>query len=494
MQQIIALPIIFIGIYIIITLLVAVFPFGRIGVRTVEDFHRATGNMGFWIISIGLIVSFYSGTTWSGWQGFISNNGPIGAYIFPFIATSGVLFYFLAEKIQPLAKEHNMITIGDFFDVTYNSRRLRIIAGCVSVLAGILWIVMDLITMGYVFNIVSQGKISIIYGEIIALVIILIYVLWGGIESIVWTDLLQGVIMLIGGFLICNFIIVSCFDGFEEFGKIFENSGAIKDYKLNVAGEDYYWSNGNRWTSLVLISSIGAICFPATFVKMYMGKDINVLRKSGILLAATSVWSLVYFLPGLAIMIVDGNSEMPEASLLNLVVNTGEVLAICFASVFVIAVCIGTIDILLFTTGMSIVKDVYYPIRYNNSANKKNIVSLRTVNIAIIIVSVVAFLIGTTNKFGLIQIAIMTTEASAQLFPVIIGALVTGKANKKAAVYGVTTGIIVLFAMEMFNINGFSIVNGVWALCANTIVFIIICRNSATITGDKVTKMSQLDK
>ena len=40
MQQMIALPIIFIGTYIIITLLIAVFPFGRHTYQSVEDFCK----------------------------------------------------------------------------------------------------------------------------------------------------------------------------------------------------------------------------------------------------------------------------------------------------------------------------------------------------------------------------------------------------------------------------------------------------------------------
>lgn len=174
MQQMIALPIIFIGTYIIITLLIAVFPFGRHTYQSVEDFHLASGSMGFLIISIGTIVSYYSGSTWTGWQEFICNNGALGAYIFPFITASGILFYFLAERIQPEAKEKRFLTIGDYLEANYNSRKLKILGGGLSFVVTILWIVMDLITMGYTLSIVTQNKITIIQGEFIALLIILI--------------------------------------------------------------------------------------------------------------------------------------------------------------------------------------------------------------------------------------------------------------------------------------------------------------------------------
>lgn len=470
MQQMVALPIIFIAIYIIITLLVGIFPFGRNSYKTVKDFHVAAGGMGFWIISIGIIVSFYSGTTWTGWQGFISGNGPLGAYIFPFIAASGILFYFLSERIQPVAKEKGLFTVGDYLEDKFDNRMLRFIGGILSFVTAVLWIVMDLITMGYVLTVVTRNSISMVQGEFFALIIILIYVLWGGIESIVWTDLLQGIIMIIGGALLCVYVVNNLFGDMEGFADAFVKSGSMEHYSL----KNISLHAGREWMSLIVVSTVASVCFPATFVKMYMGKSINVLRKSGIMLSITALWSLVYFIPGLIIWMINKDEVGEEVSLLLMITNTGEILIICFAAVFILAVCIGSIDILLFTSSMCLMKDIGINIRGKKTAEgKEREASLNVLRGATIVTAVLVFLISALNQYALMDIALTSTQAIAQLFPAIIVAAYARGISSQGILLGLGSGVGIVIIFSMMNFAPFGIVPGFYGLIVN--IAIILC-------------------
>lgn len=466
MQQIIALPIIFIGIYLIITLLVAVFPFRRYTYQSVEDFHLASGNMGFFIISIGTIVSYYSGSTWTGWQEFICNNGPLGAYIFPFIASSGILFYFLAERIQPIAKEKGFLTIGDYLENNYNSRKLRIIGGGLSFFVAVLWIVMDLITMGYTLAAVTQNKISIMQGEFVALLIILVYVLWGGIESIVWTDLFQGIIMLVGGMILCIFILNYYFGDAFHMTQALSDSGYLKVYSIRDSGIQ------TQWLSLIIVSSLASVCFPATFVKMYMGKNINVLRKSGILLSLTAIWSLVYFIPGMAASAMNFQANGSPDSFLVLIANSGQLLMFCFAGVFILAVCIGSIDILLFTAAMCLMKDIGINIGGFRKIMPDGRIRtpLAVLRLIIAFTALLVFVLSAVNQYALIDIALMSTQAIAQLFPAIAGAAYWNKTSEKGAFLGLAVGLLILTVMWLLHTEPFGFVPGFWALLANVTI------------------------
>ena len=91
----------------------------------------------------------------------------------------------------------NLLTIGDYFRERYN--RVVEVSVSLAIVAGYLgWTSAQVIALGLVFNVISQGAIPHAEGMAIGAAIVLAYTLFGGMWSVALTDFFQMIIIVLG--------------------------------------------------------------------------------------------------------------------------------------------------------------------------------------------------------------------------------------------------------------------------------------------------------
>lgn len=98
-----------------------------------------------------------------------------------------------------------LLTIGDFYKRTYG-RMVEIlvsIAICISYMG---WVSAQIVALGLVFNILTDGAVSNETGMIIGMSIVLVYTLFGGMWSVALTDFMQMSVIIIGMLIISVFL------------------------------------------------------------------------------------------------------------------------------------------------------------------------------------------------------------------------------------------------------------------------------------------------
>ncbi len=121
-----------------------------------------------------------------GFRGLISD--PLGASLC--LVLFGLVF---ARKLYRM----NLLTLGDFFRLRYNRPTELILSLCI-VASYLGWVSAQVTALGLVFNILSDGQVSMNQGMVIGAGVVLLYTLFGGMWSVAITTFVQMIIIVLG--------------------------------------------------------------------------------------------------------------------------------------------------------------------------------------------------------------------------------------------------------------------------------------------------------
>ncbi len=91
----------------------------------------------------------------------------------------------------------NLLTIGDFYRKRFG-KTVEIFCSATIILSYLGWVAAQVTALGLVFNIVSGGAISNETGMVIGTLSVLVYVMFGGMLAVAWTDFIQMIVLILG--------------------------------------------------------------------------------------------------------------------------------------------------------------------------------------------------------------------------------------------------------------------------------------------------------
>lgn len=127
-----------------------------------------------------------------GFRGLISD--PLGASVC--LVLFGLIFALPLYRLK-------LMTLGDFFHMRYNKKTELILSACI-VLSYLGWVSAQVTALGLVFNVLSDGTVTMTQGMLIGAAVVLAYTLFGGMWSVAVTTCVQMVIIVIGLLLVTN--------------------------------------------------------------------------------------------------------------------------------------------------------------------------------------------------------------------------------------------------------------------------------------------------
>ena len=185
---------------ILIAYFVAMFIIGLIANRkskTVTDYYVAGRGLGGVITALVYMSGLVSAGALVGWTGQASSYGVwfIFAGCAVTIATY-ICWRLLSGKVMRLSKKLDLLTVPDFLEARFESRTARLIAGLILLIFTVPLMVSQFKAAGLLLNMVT----GIDYKAAVVLfgVIVFVYVAFGGYFAVVYTDAVQGGLMLFG--------------------------------------------------------------------------------------------------------------------------------------------------------------------------------------------------------------------------------------------------------------------------------------------------------
>ena len=171
------------------------------------DFFLGGRTLGFIVLLMTLYATQYSGNTLIGFPASAYRNG------FNFLASvtfmMGVIGVYLlyAPKLYKISREAELVTLSDYIHLRFKSRKLAVLISLSGIVALANFLVTNLKAMGETAEQVTGCALGYNEGIVLLAVVIIIYETLGGLRSVAWTDVLQGVMLFIGCFVVFAVVI-----------------------------------------------------------------------------------------------------------------------------------------------------------------------------------------------------------------------------------------------------------------------------------------------
>ncbi|MDA1015533.1 MAG: hypothetical protein O3A00_13905 [Planctomycetota bacterium] len=263
-----------------------------------EDYYLAGRSQGWMVSSLTIMATFFSSFALLGAPGLVYREGVVFALFSLNVPVAGLSVYLLGARIWKLGRKFGYVTPGDMVADYYGSKSsLRLLVAVAAVLYAIPYVVMQIQAGG----LLSQDLFGEEYfdrGAIILAGITTLYIMIGGMRSVAWTDLIQG-LLLIAGMLVSGFAMFLVFDGPGNFAEAITTE--LPESSLTVPGTTGLWTWPMLFT-VCLLGSVGSMVQPAQWMRFYSAKDTKTLKRGALVFAAvlTTCFILGVMLIGLA--------------------------------------------------------------------------------------------------------------------------------------------------------------------------------------------------
>jgi SSS family transporter len=180
-------------VYLLITIAIGLMAAKR--VQNSADFAIAGRHLPMAMIVTTTFATWFGSETVLGIPAKFVNSGLNGVVEDPFGAGFCLIFVglFFAAKLYRMT----LLTISDYFRERYG-RTVEVACSLIIMVSYLGWVSAQVTALGLVFNLLSDGVISLEMGMVIGVVSILAYTLFGGMWSVAVTDFIQMIILVVG--------------------------------------------------------------------------------------------------------------------------------------------------------------------------------------------------------------------------------------------------------------------------------------------------------
>ncbi|MEM2621469.1 MAG: sodium:solute symporter [Candidatus Nezhaarchaeales archaeon] len=209
--------------------------FGAKRTRTIADFVAASGVLGFWTYVLLMVGSVLSGMTLIGVAGLGFTSGWANLWERVIGPAWAIAFctILIGYKLWPLRKKYNLLTIQDYFAIRYEDPKIfRAIAGIVSAITCFAYLIGQFTAIGVVSEVILGVPYYI--GSLIALIVVVGYVMTGGMFSTAWTTFLQSLLMIVGVYITVP-IIISWVGGWTALNELASQVPILQNVTRKVA-------------------------------------------------------------------------------------------------------------------------------------------------------------------------------------------------------------------------------------------------------------------
>jgi len=180
-------------VYLLVTIAIGLMAAKR--VQNASDFAIAGRHLPMAMIVTTTFATWFGSETVLGIPAKFVNGGLHGVVEDPFGAGFCLIFVglFFAGKLYRMT----LLTISDYFRERYG-RVVEVACSLIIMVSYLGWVSAQVTALGLVFNLLSDGVVSMELGMVIGVASILAYTLFGGMWSVAITDFIQMIILVIG--------------------------------------------------------------------------------------------------------------------------------------------------------------------------------------------------------------------------------------------------------------------------------------------------------
>ena len=222
------------------------------------------------VIGIAYMAAYFSAASFLGGGGYGLIAGlPWVIWAVFFHVAFACLAFIIAPRIWAMAQQYDAKTVPQLLERRYDSQKGKVLLAGIMLLMYTVYLVAIFKGCANLF----QGLLEVTYaqGLFIAIVIVALYYVIGGLPAILWISFLQGLVMLVGAVLLYTGIISS--------GGGMAIWDQIPADLLSMGGAAVPWQKS---FGMAFSISLGLLALPDLLIMLFSAKDRRVVRFAGI--------------------------------------------------------------------------------------------------------------------------------------------------------------------------------------------------------------------
>lgn len=475
-----------IGIVVMLIYMVVLLTLGVVGwlrsKNTEEDFYLAGRGQGFLVTVMTIMATFFSSAAILGIPGNVYKEGVAFVLFAMNLPCAGACIYLLGTKIRRIGQRRNYVTQGDMISDYYgDTPAVRLVVALIGFFYVLPYIIIQIKAGGYLaqgmfpdapdLKILGYQMPIFQVGATALSLVTMFYVLIGGMRSVAWTDVLQGM-LLISGMILAAVATIVALGGF---GGYFEKVAELPHEALSLPGATGSWTPWKLMT-VAIFASIGSLVQPGQWIRLYSAKNDAILKKSSLVFAVVLPCCFIF---GIMLVALAGRAiyppEMVDGKLVahSFVGEFDQIVVIMIKEqlpammggfglilvavllVAILAASMSTADSNLHALSAVFTRDVYDSLLRPGASQAERAWISRIVIVAATLLALWLVNAGHTNeKFApLKMIASLMFAAiafSCQLLPATVDMLFIRKGTRAGVVAGMVAGVFTVFLFTPF--------------------------------------------
>lgn len=249
-----------------------------------EDFFLGSRSIPWWAAGISLYATGTSAISYIATpaKSFAENWQYLSANVVGLLGTVCVAIW-----IVPLIRRLNLMSVYHYLEMRFHPK-IRMLASAIAIvlqLGGRMSIVLFLPSLAMS----AVTGINVVYSVLIMGLVTIAYTTMGGMKAVIWTDVIQVVVMLGGAFIAIGFMVSHVDGGFSDFIRV-----AAADAKFHTFDWSFDLTKATIW-GFLLVAILQTLTYPQDQVMMQ-----RVLSTKSDKEAGWSVWTL-------AVIVIPGN-------------------------------------------------------------------------------------------------------------------------------------------------------------------------------------------
>ena len=424
--------------------------------KTLDGFLIGGRNIGPWMTAFAYGTTYFSAVVFVGYAGQHGWNIGIGAiWIGIGNAVLGCLLSWLlfADRTRRITRKLNARTMPDYFEKRYNSKNMKILSAVIIFVFLVPYSAAVYKGLGSLFSAVFPGVDTWVWMLIIAC-LTAIYLVIGGYVATAYTDLVQGIIMIVG--VVCLSAAVIGHETVGGLGGLIDNLSnfnPLPDDPNPVTGSqltDIFGGSSFKFLCFnIMLTSFGTWGLPQMIGKFYAIKDTDSIKRGTVISTAFCliIGCGAYLIGSTSRLILGG--QLPEGgvdavipAVLMQVLGNGVYGTILLAVIMILllSASMSTLEAVVLTSASAVAVDLLPSVRKKEISPEKQMVITRLFCLAFVACS---FIFATQNIPIIVSLMSFSWGVVSGCFigPYIWG-LFSQKITKTGAFAGILSGIV----------------------------------------------------
>ena len=437
-----------------------------------EGYVAGDRELGFFVLYFVLGASIFSAFSFLGVPGWAYSRGAAAFYIISYTSLGLVPMYFFGPRVAQLGRRFGYVTQAQLFAHRYHSRYISIILAVISLTAFVPYLTLQMQGAGYVFSVVTEGRMPVWAGAAVTYGVVLLYVFRSGVMGVAWTNTFQGILMMGLAWGLGLYLPYALHGGIGPmFAQLAETSPTMLTAPgLDAAGALWTWGG---YSSAIAISVFGFSVWPHYFMKIYTAKSIATLRKTVVFYP-----TFAFFLLPILFIGFSGILTFPEVTPVDTILPT-IVTSLGLPPVIVGLFCAGALaasmssgDAIVHAAGAVAIKDGY---RVLVPQSMRDVDETRLIRWAVIVIGAVSYYVAIYSNISLVLLLLLSYGFIAQIFPALIASLYWRRSTPPGVIAGLVAGCLTTVLWNLMPALQWQQIHpGIWGLAANTSILVAV--------------------